>query len=158
LDDQRTALEIMALIASLGDAHSIMFPFGMKKGVLSLLPIQLYAFSDGIIVIDAPSTQSDLIGCEVLEVGGREVEQLGRAMRPFFSRDNDKFLAVEVPLGLAMPDLLAAVGADVQGGKVHLKLRKNGQTKAATVRTIEGPLDPENFHLKLIAPKHSSVP
>jgi hypothetical protein len=158
LTDRRIAIEIMALLASLGDAHSVMMPFGMKRGTLSRLPVQLYAFSDGIFVIDAPDSQREWIGSKVLEIGGREVDKLGVSIRPYLSRDNDQFLRFAVPFGLTMPDLLGAVGARVDGGQVKLRLLRDGRTSVVPIEGVEGPLDSEKLPLKLIPPKNRSSP
>jgi tetratricopeptide (TPR) repeat protein len=151
LSDQQVVIEIMALVATLGDSHSLMAPFGMRKGVLSRLPLQLYVFSDGIFVIDAP--QPELIGSKVLEIGGRDVAELGIAMRPYLSRDNDAFLPFEVAFGLTLPELLGVLGADTQGANVRLRLHKDERTIAVNLAKQKGPLDPEKLPLKLIAQK-----
>ena len=158
LTDRHIAVEVMALIATLGDAHSVMMPFGMKKGVLGRLPIQLYTFSDGTFVINAPDSQRELVGSEVVEIGGRGIGQLSSAMRPYLSRDNDQFLCFAVPFGLTMPDLLAVIGADVQGGKVSLKVRRNGRMTTVAIDALEGPLDPEKLPLKLIPAQNGKPP
>jgi tetratricopeptide (TPR) repeat protein len=157
LTDQQIAVEIMALFASLGDAHSVMFPFGMKKGVLSRLPVQLYAFSDGMFIIDAPPSMEELVATRVVEIGGKDVGALGDALQPYLSRDNDAFLSFELPIALTFPDLLVTAGAAVQDGPVPFKLLHDQRTFIAEVTPLQGPLDPEKLPLKLIAPKKSAA-
>src|SRR5262249_49298382 len=128
-------------------------PFGMRKGVLSRLPIHLYAFSDGLFIIDAPPAPSGLIGSKVLEIGGRDVSGLASAIRPYLSRETDALLAFEVPFALTLPDLLGAVGADTQGTDIRIKLRQEGRTFTAALAKMDGPLDPDKLPLKLIPPK-----
>ena len=111
-----------------------------------------------MFVIDAPDGQRDLIGSEVLEIGRRTVAALGDAMRPYLSRDNDAFLPFEVAFGLTLPDLLGALGADTNGAKVRLKLRKDKRTITADLAKQEGPLDLEKLPLKLIPPTGGDGP
>ncbi len=153
MTDQRIAIEIMALFASLGDSHSVMAPFGMRKGALDRLPLHLYAFADGVFVIDAPDAHRGLIGGRLLDIGGKTVEQLRAGLRPYLSRDNDAFLRYEIPFALTLPDLLAVLGSDARGDEVVVKVQKSGGTTTARVRRLKGPLDPEQLPLKLIPPR-----
>jgi len=48
LDDERIVVEMQALLATLRDGHTLLYPFGMQRGGLSHLPITLYEFDDGL--------------------------------------------------------------------------------------------------------------
>lgn len=159
MTDQEVAIEVMALFASLHEAHSVMFPFGMQKGVLNgLIPLQLYSFSDGLFVIDAPDASRDLIGSQVLEIGGRDVPSLSLAVAPYLSRDNDKFLRFAAPIAFMWVDLLRILGADVSGDSIEFRVRKGGSVNSVRVPFIQGPIDPDKVIFKLIAPKHAATP
>jgi hypothetical protein len=159
LTDSQIAIEIMALVASLHEAHSVMFPFGMRKGVLNgLIPLQLYEFSDGLFVIDAPEGSRDLIGCEVLGIGGRDISFLRQAMAPYIGRDNDKFLRFAVPIGLLWVDLLRVAGANISGNSVEFKVRRGSSVTSVFVPFIPGPIDPDKVIFKLVAPKLATAP
>jgi len=155
--DQQIAIEITALFASLQQAHSVMFPFGMNKGRIGMVHLQLYQFSDGLYIIDAPKAERDLIGSQVLAIGGKEVNELATAMRPYLSRDNDFFLNLEVPVGLLWTDLIGALGADASGTSLKFVVRKEGVTSSRYLPIDRGPIDPDTIAIKLIPPRNSSA-
>jgi tetratricopeptide (TPR) repeat protein len=159
MTDQQVAIEIMALFASLHEAHSVMLPFGMRKGVLTgLIPLQLYDFSDGLFVIDASEANRDLIGCQVLEIGGQDVSSLSHAIAPYIGRDNDTFLRFAVPIALMWVDLLKVAGVSISGDSIEFKVRRAGAITSVLVPFIPGPIDPDKIVFKLVAPKHVDVP
>lgn len=156
LTDRQIAIQIMALFASLHQAHSVMFPFGMKRGTLFNLPLALYKFADGIVVTGAPFQYKDLIGGHIISVGGIGVETLTQAFLPYLSRDNDAFLALEVPIALTWTDLLVAVGANVRNDSVRIVVRHGSSLKTKTMQAV--PIDPEQIPFKLFAPRNGQAP
>jgi len=159
MTDRQVAIEVMALFASLHEAHTVMFPFGMQKGVFNgLIPLQLYNFSDGLFVIDAPEANRDLIGAQVLEIGGRDVSLLSQAIMPYVARDNDRFLRFAAPIAFLWVDLLKTLGAHTSDSSVEFTVRQAGSVAKVSVPVLPGPIDPDKIPFKLIAPKHAAAP
>ncbi len=131
----------MALLASLRRMHTVMLPFGMRHGVLSgLVPVQLWQFSDGVFAINAPD--ADLIGSQVLALGGKDVTELSRSAEKYISRDSDAFSPFAVPISFMWVDLLKAVWGKVGADFVEFRVRKAGRDRTVRVAVGPGPIDP----------------
>lgn len=72
------------------DGHGGIHPWGEGTYGTHLLPLRLYAFSDGIFVVDALDPHRDLVGEEVLTIGGHDVDALLDAVEPLVPRDNEQ--------------------------------------------------------------------
>lgn len=159
LTDQEIVVEVMALFASVGDAHTVLFPFGMKRGVLSRLPLQFYLFTDGLFVTDAPSDYNSIVGARITRIGGRSVETLIAGLPPFISRDNDGFVGFAAPFMLSLPDVLRRLGAEIGSSGLTLEvLRRDGEKAAITLPLPSGPIDPDKLQLKLMPPRGVAPP
>ena len=159
LSDQEVVVELMALFASVGDAHTVLFPFGMKRGVLSKLPLQFYLFTDGLVITDGSADYASLVGDRVTRIGGRAVETLLAAVLPFVSRDNDRFVDFAGPFALSLPELLRRLGAEVTSSGVTLDLiRRDGTKLAVTLPVPSAPIDPDKLQLKLTPPRGVGTP
>ena len=47
---ERIIVEMQHMLASLGDGHTLLFPFGMRTGSMKRLPMTLYRFAEGMYV------------------------------------------------------------------------------------------------------------
>src|SRR4051794_19755073 len=50
--DNEIVVDVQRLLASVGDGHTLLFPFGMKRGVLRRAPIKLWWFEEGLFVVE----------------------------------------------------------------------------------------------------------
>ncbi len=151
LSDEQAVVEVQRLLASVGDGHTLSWPFGMKKGTLLRLPLMLWSFEEGLYVIDA--SDRDLIGKRVVHIGGvPAAEVLGR-LEPLVSHDNAEQVLWAAPLYATLTDFLAAVGATDDRNSAILGL--DGGRRAAV---LAEPIDPAALRVKLIAPKTAAAP
>jgi phosphoglycolate phosphatase-like HAD superfamily hydrolase len=151
LSDAQAVVEIQRLLASVGDGHTLLWPFGMKKGTLLRLPLMLWSFEEGLYVIDA--SDRDLIGKRVVHIGGvPTAEVLGR-LEPFVSHDNAEQVLWAAPFYATLTDFLAAVGATSDRNAAILSFDDGGR---AAVRAA--PIDPASLREKLIAPNTAAAP
>lgn len=97
-------------------------PFLTEKGKLSL-PIAVYPFAEGVFVVAAPSKQRDLVGTQIMKVGGRAIEDVLSAMSDVVSRDNAMGLLTEVGNLLRSPQLLYGLGMIPDPKQVMLTVR-----------------------------------
>jgi uncharacterized protein (DUF2267 family) len=151
LTDEQVLVEIQRLLASVGDGHTLMWPFGMKRGTLLRLPLMLWEFAEGLYVVDA--SQPRLIGKRVLRIGDIPIEEVLKRLEPYVSHDNVEQLRWAAPFYASLTDFLAAVGAG--GDRSASLITFDGGEK---VRLSAAPIDPERLQTKLIAPKTAPAP
>ena len=151
LTDEQAVVEIQRLLASVGDGHSLVWPFGMKKGALLRLPLMLWAFEEGLYVVDA--ADPGLIGRRVMTIGGIPSADVLRRLEPYVSHDNAEQLLWAAPFYTTLTDFLAAVGAAADRSAAVLGFEGGAE---AVLRAE--PIDPAALREKLIPPKTARAP
>lgn len=144
LTDEQIMSEFVELATLLGDGHSGIRPqIGSKVGVRTLA-LQLYAFTDGLFVIDAADTS--LIGAQVLRIGARDVDDLWPGLDARVPRDNPMRILQQGPFLLTVTAVLRGLGAIGDTETVPLTIRD----AAGTERTVDlksAPVHRVNFEL-----------
>ncbi len=150
LSDEQIAVELQAIIVRLGDGHSSLLPIPTDKISFETLPVAFYWFEDGVFVTAA--TESDLIGKQVIAIGGRSIESLREDLRLYVSRDNDHGLPAVGVILIRYPSLLRAMGYANAADSVRLTL-----ADATGSEAVE--LVPASFDLpaKLTAPPRVEI-
>ncbi|HEX9894724.1 MAG TPA: hypothetical protein VGA78_12420 [Gemmatimonadales bacterium] len=139
LSDERIVVEIQRLMTLLGDGHSIVYLAPTPRIPLSRLPIDMYWFSDGVYVVGGMGEGEQLIGSRVVQLGGRNAEDLLRELEPYISRDNAIAFKNFGPFYLSVPAFLDALGAAGQRGAVALTVA-NAQGRTRTLLLAAGPM------------------
>ncbi len=109
--------KIAALPSQRGrDGHSGMVP--LDRRLDSFLPFEVYRFRDGLFILRARSPHQDLVGAEVLSVGGQPVKKVYRTLDPLISRDHVWTVRAKLPQylvrradGSVFPVIVSSVGA-----------------------------------------------
>lgn len=151
LTDTGIVVEIQKLLASVGDGHTILFPFGMKKGTLLRLPLMFWLFDDGLFVVDA--SQKQFIGQKVLRIGSLTTEELLDKLKPYISQDNSQQFLWAVPFYCTMTDFLVSAGAIERRDSAAVTF---GDNVSYSFRTEV--IDPEKLEIKLIPAKTGTGP
>lgn len=154
LDDERIVVEMQALLATLRDGHTLLYPFGMQRGGLSHLPITLYEFDDGLAVIGADSTHASLIGRRVQRIEGVPVPELVTRLTPLMSLENTSQRRWVYPTYLTFPAFLQAAGVATGASEVRIAL-DSGTATEVRVRALAPPIDPGTLTLGLVPPPAS---
>jgi hypothetical protein len=152
LDDAQIVVALQALLATLHDGHTLLYPFGMQRGGLSHLPIALYEFADGLAVIAADSAHASLIGRRVERVEGLPVQELVGRLAPLLSTENTSQLRWVYPTYLTFPDFLRAAGLRVDAAGVRLSLDSASRGRDVRIRPMPPPVDPGSLVLGLVPP------
>jgi hypothetical protein len=151
LTDAEIVVGVQRLLASVGDGHMLLWPFGMKRGALLRLPLMLWWFDEGIYVIDASDRQ--LIGKRLVRIGGLPIQDVMKRLEPYVSHDNEMQLKWAVPFYATLTDFLAAAGAATDRNSAILEF------EGAQARTIGAvAIDPNEIEEKLIPPKTADAP
>jgi hypothetical protein len=103
--DQRLAIAIARLLASLNEAHTNL-ALGSSGVAFARLPLTLRWFSDGLYISGAAEPYTRLIGARVMRIGEATVEEALAALRPFISAENEQWVREMSQTYLLLPDLL----------------------------------------------------
>ncbi|HEY4641058.1 MAG TPA: hypothetical protein VII75_06910 [Thermoanaerobaculia bacterium] len=142
LSDGEISVEVQRLLAEIGDGHTLLWPFGMKRGVLHRVPVMLWQFDDGLFVVQASDAKA--LRRRVNGIGGLPADEVLRRLRPYVSHDNDMQLQWAAPFYATITEFLVAIGA----AKNATLTFDDGQSMTFTSAGI----DPSKLELKLPVP------
>lgn len=155
LDDEQIVVAMQALLATLRDGHTLLYPFAMQRGGLSHLPITLYAFDDGLAVIAADSAHTSLVGRRVHRIEGVPVPEIVDRLTPLLSLENASQRRWVYPTYLTFPAFLRAAGVATDPAAVRISL-DSGRATDVRVGALAPPIDPSTLTLGLVPPPASS--
>lgn len=139
LSNEQVALELQRILVSLGNGHSNIYPIPTKHVRFTMLPIQLYLFSDGMFVVNGKGEAASLVGHQVLSIGSKSIEVLLAEARPIIHRDNEMGLSWLGPQFLCIPEVLEYLDATGTHEKVAIKL-KDPEGNLKTIDLKGGPM------------------
>ena len=124
LADHEIIVELMRLVAAIGDGHT---GVRVTQQFKSVYPLRLYYFKDGLFVQSAAAEYQEAVGGRVLRIGNADTEQALRAVSEIAWRDNEQGVKAIAPRLLVIPEVLHAlrIAGDLQ--KTTLIVEKNGQ-------------------------------
>lgn len=108
LSDQQIAARVDLFIAALGAGHDLFWPVVAKRGALVPFALKLYAFTDGLYIIDA--YDPDMIGARIDLIGDTPAEHAYETIVDAFPGDNDMEARWMAPRHLTQPYTLEALG------------------------------------------------
>jgi tetratricopeptide (TPR) repeat protein len=134
LNDIQMALKLGSILREIGDGHSGMMGGMTKEWALSL-PLQFQDFEEGIFLTAADPRYRDLLGAQVLAIGGKPIAQLSAVLADTVSRDNQgPWVRLQSASRLRYTGLLAAAGFIPDGAATTLRLRMpDGSEHTVTV-------------------------
>jgi hypothetical protein len=126
LDDDKVVaglLRVVALVSADGrDAHTGLYPWGSGSFPLTSLPLRLWAFPDGVHVVDALAPDEDLVGAEITSIDGVPIDEAVASLDPLIPRDNESTVRLLLPRFLLIPQILHGAGLIEDPGRVELEL------------------------------------
>lgn len=140
LTDEQRVVEMMRIVATLGDGHTQLVPDSPSFG--QWYPVRLYEFSDGVFITSAHKSVADLAGAQVLELAGRPIGDVLRRARELSSCDN-AFDCQERLMPALNAALMKGLGyADRGSGELKVRVRLAGGSVADRVLTPTPADDP----------------
>ena len=118
---------LMRIAALVGDGHTRVDPRKDKAFAFRSLPLKLYWFDDGIFIRAASPEYRDLVGARIEAVGGVPVAQAIARTSEIVSKETLSSARLMVPLYLAMPDILHALGLSKNRSTATLTMIRNGK-------------------------------
>lgn len=113
LNDGQITVEMMKLVAMVGDAHTALW------AQFTPLPVRLQWFSDGLFVNGAAPEYSRALGAKVIEIGNLPVDQAYAAISTVIPHENDQWVRQMSQIYLGNADVLAGLGVTPGPGPVR---------------------------------------
>lgn len=132
---------VLRVVALLGprNGHTGLFPGDPSHArELHLYPLRLYAFADGLYVVDA--VDRSLVGNELLAIAGIPVAQVLERVEPLVPRDNDSNLRGLAPHFLLTAEVLDGLGIvdGAQSAEFTFE-RPDGQRVDVSLASVRAP-------------------
>jgi hypothetical protein len=108
LTEPEIIVEFARLLALIGDGHTVLRLANIAS--FQRYPVQLYRFSDGVMVRAISSDHQHALGGRLLAIDATPAHDAYEAMRPLVSRDNEMGMHDIAPRYLAIPEVLHARG------------------------------------------------
>jgi tetratricopeptide (TPR) repeat protein len=122
LTDQEIIFEFMKLVGALGSGHNFLIPTNGARGSFSRLPVEFYWFSDGLFIVNADQAHQDLIGQQVVKIGGVQIDEVLNMTRALNPRDNEMQHLWLAPYYASLPEALKGLGVIENVSEVTLTL------------------------------------
>jgi hypothetical protein len=103
-------VEIMRLVAMVGDGHTAFAPEFDERIGFHRFPIQLYDFYDGLYIISADSAHANLVGAKVITIGPSGAQAAVQLAGKVISRESPNWIRARAASLLAIPEVLAGLG------------------------------------------------
>jgi tetratricopeptide (TPR) repeat protein len=127
---------LLKLLRPLRDGHAAVTGTGDYPALRQILPLEFYLFAEGLFVTAADPRYRKLLGAKVLAFDGRPADEIGAAIDPIISRDNDYQAMAAVPRWLRCPPMLHALDLIAAPDAVTLSARLlDGATAEVRVET-----------------------
>ena len=111
--------ELARLVARLGDGHSSLSPAQEAAG-FRRLPLFVYAFADGLHILDAQAPYEDLVGTRLVSIGGMPMDRVYARLEPAISGENEGFRRLRFNRLVLLAELLEATRVIPRADRVTL--------------------------------------
>jgi hypothetical protein len=156
LSDEEIFFGMSRMLATLHQGHVFLWTGENVRTPNRLLPLHLYAFPEGIFIIDAQEPHRELIGSRVLRIGTLPAEEALRQVATGLSVDGDMGYVWAAHL-LVQTYFLKGMGAISSTESVELSLQAHsGTTLGVTIATTT--TRPERRLDSLVPPHGSAAP
>lgn len=163
LTDWQITLEMMKVMRTVGDGHSMIFAFFERPEFLKLLPIDFYFFKEGLYITAAHTSRTDLLGAKILRFDDNTVDTVRNTLDPLHNLDNEMTPIVLAQMRMRNLPLLHAAGLIKEAEKVTLTVQDTkGVTRTVVLGADSGvpsrmmwdvmPPDWKSYHETLTAP------
>lgn len=153
LSDGQVVVELQRLATLIGDGHTSI-RLHTKRTPVTPVPLQMYRFSDGLFIIDAPEKHHELIGSRIESIGSVPTDEVFRRLQEVTSHDNPMAVDWRGPYMLRVPAVLVNLGLAEEDQPIVMSLvDRSGERRRVT-------LSPESFEVssKLIPARPNDAP
>jgi hypothetical protein len=140
LPRHRIIVEMMRIVAMVGDGHTNIYPTRDQKIGFHSLPVKLYLFSDGMFIRAAERKYADIVGARVVKIGSVGVDEAVARAGEIVGHDNEMGVRFFAPVLLAMPEVLEALGLSYSVERASLTVEKDGKQRVVELPAA-GPVE-----------------
>lgn len=109
MTDSEIVIEMMRLVAMLGDGHTQIFDYS-RAGGFRAYPIRLQWFGDDLYITAATADYAGYIGMRVDRIGSLSADEAYQAVTPLIAHYNDYGLRRKTPRLMITPEVLHTLG------------------------------------------------
>lgn len=154
LSDEEIFVGIWRIIGSLGHGHAGLFPFLPSRQQFHQLPMQLWAFPEGVFIIAASGDAADLVGAQVVAIEGTPAFDALQKVGAVQGNESGMQVLWTGVYHLGITEMLKGLGITRDINRVGLSLRlANGETVQRTVQAI-----PVTSRPKMVPPPRVPTP
>lgn len=145
LSDIQITIEMMKLMAKLGDGHTTVAPGPRTRPeFLQTVPVKFYLFKEGLYIIAVDPKYKELLGAQVLRFGEHPVDEVVATLDPLINRDeSDMWVKERAPYLMRSLPLLNGLGLIPDPSKVQLTIRD--QDKQTRIVTLDSNMSAPNI-------------
>ena len=147
LGDDQIFTRLSEIVGSLRLNHTMFWgapppgsPGEAARVATTFLPLQFYAFPDGIYVVGADTSHAALVGRRVEAIGGVPIAAVMKGVDTTVSYRSDAELSWTAPRRLATVPLLVGLGYAKHGEPVALTLSKDGKSESVVLAPVAEPI------------------
>jgi hypothetical protein len=122
LNDEQMTVEIMRIVAAIGDGHTTAFSIAEPP---ARLPMEMRWLRDGLIITAASPEYEQAVGAKVVQIGPHPVGDVYEAVKPLIAADNEMQILNDTPFYMGMPMIL--YGLDLIPDKDSVSVRFQAQ-------------------------------
>jgi uncharacterized protein (TIGR03437 family) len=125
LTDAEFYVQLAALVAMAGDAHTMLNLFGSPavQAGFGTFPLQFQWLDDGVFVTGASPDYSQALSAQLVQVGGVPIDQVMQKLGALIPHDNDQWLQNMSQLYLPGQQILQGLDIAPAGATTPLKFR-----------------------------------
>lgn len=147
-DADAHGVELMRLIAQLGDGHSkVSWPERDGGSTLAHLPLRFYFFEDGCFIVGTAPEHKNLMGAKLEAIDGAPLSQVCATLEPLISRDNQYNLRSRLGALLQDARVLHGCGLTATSSEVELTISRYedaGRFESIPVESQSLAAEPDN--------------
>ena len=143
--DEQIYVAMSDILGSLHQGHTMMWGFSFDPGaiqriVFNFLPVQPYAFPQGLFVVAAEPKYQALVGSRITAIGDVPIDRVMAQVREATSFGSEAEFAWTGPLRTMSVPLLVGIGAAERGKPIMLTLEQAGKTSQVQVEPVSAML------------------
>lgn len=135
LAEEERVVRAMQLVALLGEGHTQLEPYE-NSSFTRWYPIRIYEFDDGIFVTSAHRSVRELVGAELVSVGGLPAVEAVERARSLMGADNH-WDHKERLYAFHNSGLMSGLGIANQDGTLDLVVRSSGELREVTLHPVD---------------------
>jgi hypothetical protein len=106
-DYNRMFFSIMKIVASAGDAHTLITP--KDPSTFNLFPVEGYWFAEGYYITSASTEYQQILGKRLIRINNHSIEEVFDLVKPLISHENNQQLKNSSPQYFMSADVLSFI-------------------------------------------------